>query len=89
MKEIFEQLLSEKNIKINKIISPINFKSEDFIQEEDEFIYLIQGKATLLISGEIKQIKMGEYLFIKGGTTHKILSTSNELETIWLTVHIT
>lgn len=87
-KELFEQLCSYKNIKINKITSPRNFTSEEFIQNEDEFVFLVSGEATLEIGEEIQTIKTGEHIFIKSGVKHKIISTSKSKKTIWLTVHI-
>lgn len=86
--EQFFELLKHKNVKINKIISPPNFQSEEFCQDDDEFVFLAQGEAVLQIESDLHTLKTGEHLFIKRGQKHKILSTSPECETIWLAVHI-
>jgi len=84
--ETFTTLLEHKNIKINRIVSSKNFKSIAYIQEEDEWLILLEGKATLLLESEKKILKKGDTLFIPAKIPHKILETKDG--TIWLTVHI-
>ena len=86
--EQFFELLNHKNVRINKIVSPPNFQSEEFCQEDDEFVLLIQGEAGLQVEEQIHALKTGATLFIKKGQKHKILSTSANQDTIWLAVHI-
>ena len=88
MEEIFNNLLSHKNVKINKIISPPNFVSEQFIQDEDEWVILLQGSAILEINQKITKLVKDSYIFIPAKTPHKILSTEPNIKTIWLAVHI-
>ena len=88
MEEIFNNLLSHKNVKINKIISPPNFVSEQFIQDEDEWVILLQGSAILEINQKITKLVKDSYIFIPAKTPHKILSTELNIKTIWLAVHI-
>lgn len=87
--EIFIELLQHANVKINKIISPKNFCSKVFCQNDDEFVFLVQGEATLQIGATIQHLKKEESLFIPSGVPHQILRTSAQEETIWLAVHIT
>ena len=88
MEEIFNNLLSHKNVKINKIISPPNFVSEQFIQDEDEWVILLQGSAILEINQKITKLVKDSYILIPAKTPHKILSTEPNIKTIWLAVHI-
>ncbi|MGD1804045.1 cupin domain-containing protein [Dapis sp. BLCC M126] len=88
MEEIFNNLLSHKNVKINKIISPPNFVSEEFIQEEDEWVILLQGSAVLEINQTTTKLVKDSYIFIPAKTPHKIISTDANIETIWLAIHI-
>ncbi|MGK7920283.1 MAG: cupin [Trichodesmium sp.] len=88
MEEIFNNLLSHKNVKINKIISPPNFCSEELIQDEDEWVILLQGSAILEIQGTRTKLVKDSHIFIPGKTPHKIISTDSNLETIWLAIHI-
>lgn len=88
MEEIFHNLLSHKNVKINKIISPLNFTSEEFIQDEDEWVILLQGSAILEINYKTSKLVKDSYIFIPAKTPHKIISTDSNIETIWLAIHI-
>ena len=88
MEEIFNNLLSHKNVKINKIISPPNFVSEQFIQDEDEWVILLQGSAILEINQKITKLVKDSYIFIPAKSPHTILSTEPNIKTIWLAVHI-
>ena len=84
--ENFTTLLEHKNIKINRIVSASDVRPIECIQEEDEWLVLIEGKATLLIDNEEKILTKGEILFIPSKTPHKVLKTKQG--TLWLTVHI-
>ena len=84
--EDFTTLLSHKNIKINRIVSSDNVEAVEYSQEEDEWVVLLRGKATLLLHGEELLLTEGETLFIPAKTTHSILRTDKN--TLWLAIHI-
>ena len=84
--EAFSTLLEHKNVKINRIVSSDSLDDKLYVQEEDEWLVLIEGEATLLLDNEEKKLKRGETLFIPKNTPHRILSTHRG--TVWLTVHI-
>ena len=84
--ETFTSLLEHKNIKINRIVSSSDVKPVEYIQEEDEWLVLLQGEATLLVNNEEKTVTKGETLFIPAKVPHKVLKTNDG--TVWLTVHI-
>ena len=84
--ETFTTLLEHKNIKINRIVSSTNIEPIEYMQDEDEWIVLIDGEATLLVKDEEKTLKKGDTLFIPAKTPHKVLKTSHG--TVWLAVHI-
>jgi len=84
--EDFTTLLEHKNIKINRIISSADVEPVEYVQDEDEWIVVIEGKATLLLADEEKVLKKGDTLFIPAKTSHKVLKA--EAGTVWLTVHI-
>lgn len=85
--EDFTTLLEYKNIKIVRIISSDKLEPKVYIQEEDEWVIVLEGKATMLINGEQKVLCKGDTLFIPSNTAHKVLSASSG--TIWLAIHIT
>ena len=84
--ETFTTLLEHKNIKINRIVSSNDLDETEYLQEEDEWLILLEGKATLLLAHEEKTLTKGESLFIPSKTPHRVLHT--EKGTLWLTVHI-
>ena len=84
--EIFSTLLKHKNIKINRIVSSNELAETEYIQEEDEWLVLLEGEATLLLDDEKKTLTKGDTLFIPSKTLHRVLSTKSG--TVWLTVHI-
>jgi cupin 2 domain-containing protein len=84
--ETFTTLLEHKNIKINHIVSSDNVEPITYIQEEDEWLVLLEGEATLLIDNEEKILTKGETLFIPAKVPHSVLKTKKD--TVWLTVHV-
>ena len=84
--EDFTTLLEHKNIKINRIVSSSDVEPVEYVQDEDEWVVVIEGKATLLLDNEKKVLKKGDTFFIPAKTSHKVLKTSHG--TVWLAVHI-
>ena len=84
--EAFTTLLEHKNIKINRIVSSSDIEPIGYIQDEDEWVVVIEGEATLFLEEKEKVLKKGDTLFIPAKTPHKVLKTSHS--TVWLTVHI-
>ena len=84
--ETFTTLLEHKNIKINRIVSSADVEPVEYIQEEDEWLVLLEGEATLRIQNEEKTLTKGEVLLIPAKTPHVVLKTNSG--TVWLTVHI-
>ncbi|MCK5536164.1 MAG: cupin domain-containing protein, partial [Bacteroidales bacterium] len=84
--EAFTTLLEHKNIKINRIVSSDSIEHIEYIQEEDEWLVVVEGEATLLVKNEKILLSKGDTLFIPAKTPHKVLETKDG--TVWLTVHI-
>jgi cupin 2 domain-containing protein len=88
MEESIDRLLACRNVVINRITSPRGFASDEFLQDEDEFVLLVSGSATLDIEGRVVDLHAGQHLFIPAKTRHRILGTSGDRECVWLAVHI-
>jgi cupin 2 domain-containing protein len=84
--EDFTTLLEHENIKINRIVSSDTLDKKVYVQEEDEWLVLLEGEATLLLNHEEKKLIKGDTLFIPSKTPHRVLRTQSG--TVWLTVHI-
>ncbi|MBN2721633.1 MAG: cupin domain-containing protein [Campylobacterales bacterium] len=84
--EEFTALLEHKNIKIVRIISSDKLEPKVYIQEEDEWVAVLEGEATILIDNEPKILNKGDTLFIPSQTPHEIINVTNG--TLWLAIHI-
>jgi cupin 2 domain-containing protein len=88
--EIFEEIISSQNIRIERIISKGQFSPENFWydQDENEWVFLVRGKAVIKFFDENKpvELKTGDYLNIPSHTKHRVEWTDPDVETIWLAV---
>jgi len=84
--ESFTTLLEHKNIKIIRIVSSSNLEPIEYIQDEDEWVVVIEGLAKLNINGQSLTLNKGQSHFIPAQTPHNVQSVQNG--TIWLAVHI-
>jgi cupin 2 domain-containing protein len=88
--EIFDIILNNKNIKIERIISSGQRTNDNewLVQDKSEWVLLLQGEATIIIY-ENKTIKLskGDYLYIPENTKHKVDYTSKNPHCIWLAIH--
>lgn len=87
--EIFEPLLSAKNVTIERIIStgqttPIG---QWYDQDQDEWVILLQGEAELSYQdGSSIKLKAGDYVFIEAHRQHRVEYTTKSPPCIWLAV---
>ena len=84
--EDFNTLFKSKNIKVVRIVSSENIEPQEYIQEEDEYVILLEGSATLEIDSKIKELARGDALLIPSKTPHRVLQTSRGA--LWLAVYI-
>lgn len=89
-KEIFEEIVSVENCRIQRIISKGHSTPDDqwYDQDKDEWVILLQGSAGLLFEGVDNPIKLqpGDYFHIPAHVKHRVEWTDNNIETIWLAV---
>ncbi len=86
--EEFRQLCRCRNLTIERIVSPPGTRSDLMIQEQDEWILVLQGQALLTLDGEKQPLSRGDSLFIPAGSPHRVLDTSSAPLCIWLAVHL-
>ncbi|MDP2904196.1 MAG: cupin domain-containing protein [Methylovulum sp.] len=91
--ELFECLLKQDNILIERIISKGHITPEGqwYDQAWDEWAILIQGQATLCFGGQqnkLVSLAAGDYLLIPAHTKHRVEWTPAGLSTIWLAIHL-
>lgn len=87
--EIFETILKNKDVKIERIVSYGQTSDKDFWyeQKEDELVVVLKGNAKIKYKDDtIYELKTGSSLYIKAYTKHQVIYTSKP--TIWLAVFI-
>ena len=88
--EIFQDIISNDNIKIERIISKGHKSKEDewYNQEKDEWVMVIKGNATLTFEdAEDVDLGEGDYINIPAHMKHRVSWTDAKVETIWLAIH--
>jgi cupin 2 domain-containing protein len=90
--ELFETLLTGKNIKIEKISSFGQTTPADdcYDQECDEWVLVLRGNAVIRFFEPMKDVLLheGDYVFIPAHKRHRVEYTDPEKITLWLAVHI-
>jgi len=89
-KEITDCLLNNKSCKIERIVSYGQFSPADFWfdQSMNEWIILLEGYSEIEFNdiNEPFILNKGDFLFIPAHQKHRIIKTSIEKRTVWLTV---
>ncbi|MCW9026771.1 MAG: cupin domain-containing protein [Thiovulaceae bacterium] len=88
--ELFEDIFSNENIKIERIVSKGHISPESgwYDQNTAEFVLVVQGEAVLsFLDADDVRLKEGDYINIPAHTKHKVSYTSSNPETIWLAIH--
>lgn len=89
--EIFETIVVNKNVKIERIISGGHTTPEEnwYDQRHDEWVILLRGIAEIAFEDEPQPItlKPGDYVFIPAFCRHRVTRTDDKQPTVWLAVH--
>ena len=89
--EIFETLLENNSLKIQRIISTgqTTPEGEWYDQVTDEWVILLQGCAVLTFenAADIK-LNPGDHLLIKAHKKHRVSWVNPDETCIWLALHI-
>ena len=88
--EVFDIIVSNKNVKIERIISDGHITPNNIWYDQDsyEFVILIKGGAEIEFeNGIIESLKTGDYLTIAPHEKHRVIYTDMTGKTIWLAIH--
>lgn len=88
--ELFQSIISNENILVERIISTGQFTPENqwLEQEKNEWVIVLNGEAEIQIESEpVRKMLAGDYLLIPGNTRHRVVSTSSSPECVWLAIH--
>lgn len=86
--EDFETLAASGCVRIERIVSSPRPEPTLYDQDDDEWVLLLQGEATLELDGTPLTLQAGDHLFIPAHLPHRVLATSDAPRCIWLAVHI-
>ncbi len=87
--ETFTTYYQNSNVKVERIVSSgqVTPASQPYIQENDEWVVLLQGEAEIKTDGKNFRLKKGDSLFISAGLPHWVTFTSEKPACIWIAVH--
>jgi len=78
-------LLQQGGARVERIVSN-RAQTDWFDQEEDEWVALIEGEATLQVEEQTVVLGRGDTLLLRAHVRHRVVSTSEEA--LWLTVFV-
>ena len=88
--ELFDSLLQTPDLRIERIVSTgqITPPGTWLAQDQDEWVVLLRGEATLGFSNGVTQrLAAGDFLLIAARTRHRVDHTSRNPPCIWLAIH--
>ncbi len=80
--EIFTPLFQNQTLRIESIRSWLKTPGEIYDQQENEWVVLIIGEASLRVEEQTLYLEAGDYCFIPKHTKHQVLSTSHDA--LWI-----
>lgn len=86
--ESFEELAKLGPVRIERIASSAEPEPVLYNQAHDEWVVLLQGRASLWIDGSILHLGPGDCLTIAAGAPHRVLETAADPHCLWLAVHV-
>lgn len=89
--ELLETLLKHPHVRIERIVSRGHKTASDFWYDQngDEWVLLLQGWAVLEYE-HLPPINLaaGDYLLIPAHQRHRVARTADNMDTVWLAVHL-
>ena len=86
--ESFTELARHRNLVIERIVSSDSPEPVLYDQEQDEWVILLEGRATLEVAGEVTELAAGDWIFIPAHTPHRLIAASPQPRCLWLAVHL-
>ena len=79
-------LASGTGFAVEQIISGQLDAPQDYDQDHDEWVVLLEGAATLDVEGETQDLVAGDWLLLRAHVRHRVTATA--AGTRWLAVHL-
>ncbi len=86
--EVFQTIIQNKALKIERIISKGQRSEDDFWYDQDqsEWVLVLQGSAQLEFEDQVVELRKGDYVNIEAHQKHRVKWTTPQEETIWLAI---
>lgn len=87
--EQITELLSRKNVRIERIVSQGQCSAADdwYDQSEDEWVMVVKGRARLeLDDGQLIEMAPGDSIYLQAHQRHRVDWTTPDEPTLWLAV---
>ena len=84
--EEMHELLSQRNLVVEQILSAASSEPAAYLQEQDEWVVVLAGGASMTVGGEPVELGPGDWVLLPAGVQHTIERT--EQGTSWLAVHL-
>jgi cupin 2 domain-containing protein len=90
--ELIEVLLKGRDFRVERIVSRGHRTSSGtwFDQETAEWVMVLRGSAGLKIRGQktVNVLTPGDYVYLPAHEKHRVEWTDENVETVWLAIHI-
>lgn len=70
--EVDQVIYEGEALKVLRTMS-LNQTTDFMVQDQDEFVVLMKGKASIETSNDLVKMEEGDFLFIKKGVRHRVL----------------
>ena len=84
--EEMHELLSQRNLVVEQILSAASSEPAAYLQEQDEWVVVLAGGASMTVGGEPVELGPGDWVLLPAGVQHTVERT--EQGTSWLAVHL-
>ncbi|WP_333918067.1 cupin domain-containing protein [Vibrio crassostreae] len=87
--EMFNALISNENIRIERILSHGHSSPEEgwYNQDKNEWVMVLEGQGVIEFEdGRVVTLSKGDYINIAAREKHKVIGTVENVVTIWLAV---
>lgn len=84
LEEVEEGIFENEKVRALRTMS-LNQVTDFMIQDEDEFVILMDGFASIETESEIVRMKKGDFLFIPKGLRHRVI---DQYKALWFCLFV-
>ena len=84
LEEVEEGIFENDKVRVLRTMS-LNQVTDFMVQDEDEFVILMDGFASIEIESEVVRMKKGDFLFIPKGLRHRVIDQD---KAVWFCLFI-